>query len=162
MLGRDILAAFIFDEGREKTKVYLPERDDWYLGDKLIKGGREVEITIPADSEIPYFVRAGSVIPTDEEQYGFKSEEDIRFTVYPKKSGKFTSEFFTDDGVSFNYRKNICVKAVFTVECDENEVRVYYKNSGKMPFEPKIRLCGADKRKLTVIKNQKRISPEKR
>lgn len=162
MLGRDILAAFIFDEGREKTKVYLPERDDWYLGDKLIKGGREVEITIPADSEIPYFVRAGSVIPTDEAQYGFKSEEDIRFTVYPKKSGKFTSEFFTDDGVSFNYMKNLCVKAVFTVECDKNEVRVYYKNSGKMPFEPKIRLCGADKRKLTVIKNQKRISPEKR
>ena len=37
MLGRDILIGFVFDEDKTETEVYLPEKDNWYLGDKLFQ-----------------------------------------------------------------------------------------------------------------------------
>lgn len=150
MLGRDILAAFIFDEGKEETEVYLPKNDDWYLGNELIAGGSNIELSIPANAKMPYFVRAGSVIATDEADYEFAGEEKTVFTVYPIKSGKFTSSFFTDDGLTNEYKNGSCVKAEFTVECNETEVVVSYENKGKMKFKPDIKLCSADKRKLII------------
>lgn len=150
MLGRDILVSFIFDEGKEISKVYLPEGDDWYFKGSLLKGGQEIETAIPCTSKVPYFVRAGSIIATDEAEYGFKSSEQTVFTVYPVKKGSFKSEFFTDDGLSFEYKNGNCVNAVFTVECNENEVTVSYENRGKMKFDPEIRLCSADTRALVI------------
>ncbi len=150
LFGRDILAYFVFDEGETEAEAYLPEGDDWYLNEKLFKGGEKFKLNIPASSPMPYFVRAGSIIPTDEAHYGFKSEEDLVFTVYPKKEGKFESEFFSDDGLSFDYLNGNCLKLKFFVECSENEVKVSYKNEGKMKSTPSIRLIEGDKRKLII------------
>lgn len=150
LVGKDILAAFVFDEGSDKTQVYLPIGDSWYLDDKLYKGGQNVQITIPAESKMPYFVRSGSVIATDESQYGFNSEEQLVFTVYPIEKGIFKSEFFTDDGVSFDYRSGNCVHLNFTVECNENEVVVSYENAGKQKLVPNARMCSGDNRKLII------------
>ena len=99
---------------------------------------------------MPFFVRAGSVIPTDEAQYGFNTPEKTVFTVYPVKNGSFESDFFTDDGVSFEYKNNNCVKLQFSVECNEGEIVVSWKNNGNMSITPEIRLCTADNRKLIV------------
>lgn len=141
MVGRDLLVPFIFDEGKTEALVYLPRKDSWYLGGRLFKGGTSVNIKIAAGDEMPFFVRAGSVVCMGSE---------TEFTVYPLEKGEFKSGFFTDDGVSFNYRNNCCVKLEFTVECGENTVNVVYKNTGDMPFAPHIRLCSADKRRLSV------------
>ena len=146
MLGRDILVSFVFDEGEEKTSAYLPKGDNWYLGDTLYYGGDTVELTIPANSRMPYFVRSGSVIPTDEGEYGFNKNEDLTFTVYPVESGSFESEFFTDDGVSFKYQNNDCVKLKFTVECNEKDIVVGYRNYGNISLRPNIKLCTATKK----------------
>ncbi len=148
MLGRNLLIGFIFDEGETEAEIYLPEKDSWYLGDRLYRGGQRVRVTIPAEDEMPFFVKAGSVIPYNEAAYGFGSEEATVFTVYPVEEGNFESEFFTDDGESFAYRKNECVKLKFTVTCDRDRVRVNWINEGKMPFEVKIRLCEGDTRSL--------------
>ena len=152
MVGKDILTAFIFDEGAEKVNVYLPEDDNWYLNDRLLSGGQEFELTIPANAKMPYFIRSGSVIPTDEAEYGFQSEEQLLFTVYPIKTGRFTADFFDDDGKTFQYQNNNCVLLKFMVCCDEDTVTVSYQNNGNIKIAPKIRLCTADKRQL-VIKN---------
>ena len=141
MVGRDLLVPFIFDEGKAEVSVYLPKKDRWYLGGRLFKGGTSVNVRIAAGDEMPFFVRAGSVVCMGSE---------TEFTVYPLEKGEFKSGFFTDDGVSFNYRNNCCVKLEFTVECGENTVNVVYKNTGDMPFAPHIRLCSADKRRLSV------------
>ncbi len=148
MLGRDILVGFIFDEGKTETEIYLPENDKWYLGNTLYRGGQKIKVSIPAESEMPYFVKAGSVIPLSETPYGFRSEEDIIFTVYPVEEGSFESEFFTDDGESFAYQKNECVKLRFIVTCDKDTVKVTYVNEGNMNFDVKIRLCEGDTREL--------------
>lgn len=150
MLGQDILAAFVFDEGTETIRTYLPKGEDWYLNDKRFNGGQSVELTIPPTGEMPYFVRSGCVLPTDEAPYGFNTEESIVFTVYPLEKGGFESEFFSDDGISFEYLNNHCTHLKFTVYCDENNVSVEYVNTGEMIMEPNICLCPGDKRRLVI------------
>lgn len=150
LVGRDILAACILDEGVNETEVYLPKNEIWYLNDKVYDGGTSVMLNIPSDGEVPYFVRGGSVIATDEGEYGFKSSEKLRLTVYPLRSGSFKSEFFTDDGESFSYKTGDCVHLLFTVDCDSEYVRVRIENIGEKSFTPDIVLCDADDRILTV------------
>ncbi len=150
LVGRDILAAFVFDKGEEKTSVYLPRGDDWYLGNRLYRGGETVELTIRAEDEMPYFVRSGSVIPTDEALAGFKRDEELIFTVFPLEKGEFESEFFTDDGVSYKYLTGDCVKIKFSVVCTEDSVSVFYENMGKKKRNPKVRLGGGDRRRIEI------------
>lgn len=152
MLGRDILVTCVFDEGEEKVTACLPQGDNWYLGKTVYAGGQSVELTIPAEAEMPYFVRSGSIIPTDESEPGFNKNENLVLTVYPVKSGGFKAEFFYDDGVSFEYKNNNCVKLKFDVECNEKEVTVNYHNYGDMPFIPDLKLCCADSRRLVINK----------
>lgn len=150
LLGRDILVSFVFDEGEQTVKTYLPSNDDWYLGDRLFTGGQVVEQTIPAKSAIPYFVKAASVVPTDDGSGGFDSEERLVFTVYPIANGSFKAEYFDDDGLTFEYKKNNCVKLTFTVECKTDKITVAYKNNGNIKITPRIKLCSADKRMLEI------------
>ena len=151
MLGKDILVAFPFDEGKDTVCAYLPKGSDWYLDGKLYSGGQAVELTVPPTAKMPYFVRSGCVLPTDESQYGFKADEEIVFTVYPLKNGGFESNYFADDGVSFEYQENLCVHLKFTVSCDPESVTVSCKNTGEITLEPNIRLCPNDGRKLIII-----------
>ena len=154
MFGRDILVTNIFDEGKNETAVYLPEGDGWYLGGRLYEGGGEVALTIRPTDAMPYAVRAGSVIATDEGEYGFKCKEKLVFTVYPKKSGTYECEFFTDDGESYAYLNNDCIKLKFSVDCGVNDVSVKYENLGNEQITPEIRLCEEDKRTLHVAVQQ--------
>ena len=140
MVGSDILVGFVFDEGKETTSVYLPKNDNWYLGNKLYHGGQFVDVSIKATDKMPYFVKAGSVIPTEEEK--------TVFTVYPVENGRFESRFFSDDGLSDGYKNGECVMLSFVVECSEDVVSVEYKNEGSMPFDFEIRLI--DGRKLVI------------
>ncbi|MGN1421583.1 MAG: TIM-barrel domain-containing protein [Eubacterium sp.] len=142
LVGTDILVPFIFDEGKKNTEIYLPKKDSWYLNGKAYAGGQWVKLTIPMTEEMPYFIKAGSIIPTDEDK--------TVFTVYPVEIGTFESTFFTDDGLTFNYKNNECVKLNFSVHCNEKSITVEYKNTGNVPFTPKIRLCRGDIRNLTV------------
>lgn len=150
LLGRNILVFFAFDEGVDEISAYLPSGADWYFGDRLYNGSETVKMTVAPDDEMPYFVRSGCVLATDEAAYGFSSEEELVFTVYPTKSGKFESDFFTDDGIGFGYLDGDCVELKFKIACDENTVTVKYENLGKQKIEPKIRLCSADNRQLVI------------
>lgn len=150
MLGKDIFVAFAFDKGENKISAYLPKGDYWYLGDKIYAGGQTIELSIAPTDRMPYFVRMGCVLPTDEAPYGFNRGENVVFTVYPLHKGAFESEFFSDDGKSFAYLKNLCVHLKFKVTCDEHTVTIDFENSGKISTKPYIRLCAGDERKLIV------------
>ncbi len=152
MLGRDVLAAFVFDEGQTSANVYLPKGSDWYLGEQRYQGGQTLTLSLPPNAPMPYFIRGGCVLPTDEAPYGFHTEEELIFTVYPVENGTFESEFFTDDGISFGYLQNNCVHLKFTVACTENTVSVTCENTGNMSLVPRLRLCAGDSRTFTVKK----------
>lgn len=151
MFGKDIFVAFAFDKGVNEINAYLPKGDDWYLDNKLYTGGKTVRLEIQPTDKMPYFVRSGSVIPADEADYGFCSNEKLVFTVYPLKNGSFESEFFTDDGKSFAYLNNNCVHLHFRVHCDKNTVSVSFENKGNIDFVPEIKLCEADSRTLIIL-----------
>ncbi len=151
MVGKDILAACIFDEGEIKAEIYLPKADDWYLKDKLFRGGQSLTLDIPADSEAVYLTRAGSVIPENAAEYGFKMGEKLVIKVYAKESGSFVSDLFFDDGISFEYLNNNCAKLHFEVECNKDAVIIKCKNEGNMPLEYEINLVDF-KNRTKIIK----------
>ena len=150
MLGRKILVSCVLDEGKTEQTVYLPEGDNWYLGNKKYPGGESVKLEIPTDSAVPFFVKAGCVLPTDEGKYGFKSEEKTVLTVYPVENGSFNDLFFDDDGKTYEYKNGNCVMLRMNITCDSETVTVCFKNEGRINYSPEFRLCDGDCRKLIV------------
>ncbi len=117
---------------------------------RLYRGGETVTLSIPAAGPAAYFVRAGCVLPTDEAPYGFRKAPELVLTVCPVKEGSFTAEFFDDDGESFGYLENCCVRLQITVRCTKTHVTVRYKNTGEQPFAPVFRLMRGDARALQI------------
>ena len=105
---------------------------------------------------MPYFIRCGSVFPVDEGECSYKSAEKVVFTVYPVKNGKFTARYFNDDGESFEYLKNNCVKLEFDVNCDNENVDVVVNNKGNVKFEPEIKLVSTDLRIISPFWDAKK------
>ena len=152
MLGRKVLVSCILDEGETKARVYLPKGDGWYSGNRKYSGGSTVEVDITTDRPVPFFVKSGCVLPTDEGKYGFKGEEKTVLTVYPTESGTFEDFFFDDDGKTYEYRSNNCVMLKIKVVCNSHTVTVNYKNTGNTDFMPEFVLCDELGRKLIVNK----------
>lgn len=132
MVGRDILATCVFDEGENTVKAYLPKGDSWYLGNELYEGGQFVELEIKPYDEMPFFVRAGSVVPFDDNGLVLK--------VYPIKNGEFKAHFFWDDGESFEYQNGNCAYLDITVKCDNDDVEITYINNASEEFEPNFEI----------------------
>lgn len=150
MLGRDLLAACVLDQGIEDIEVYLPSGEIWYKDDRCYTGGQTVALHIPATGTVPYFVRGGCVFPLDIGPTGFQKPSQVQFTVYPIADGTFQSRYFDDDGHTYAYRDGHCVDAVFTVTCAADTVTVQVENRGDTPFAPNIRLTPADHRHLII------------
>lgn len=149
LAGRNILVCPVLDEGKNSVTVRLPKGDRWYFDGKVFEGGTSVEIQISAYGKMKYFVKCGCVIPCNKAT-GRKNKEDIVLTVYPVENGTFTDTFFYDDGESFDYLENKCVRLNMTVKCEKQEVTVFYENTGDMPFEPRFELVQGDNRHLTL------------
>lgn len=149
LVGKNILVAPVLEEGKHTVTVKLPKGDSWYFDGAVFDGGRAKEIEISPFGKMKYFVKCGSVIPYNK-AYGFNNDENLVLTVYPIKSGTFTDTFFYDDGETFDYLENKCVKLNMTVECDEKTVTVCYVNSGNTPFEPEFVLADGDTRILIM------------
>lgn len=149
LVGKNILVTPVLEEGKNTVTVNLPKGDSWYFDGKVFEGGTAVDTEISPFGKMKYFVKCGSVIPYNKSS-GFNNDENVILTVYPVKRGTFNDTFFYDDGETFDYLENNCVKLNMTVECDENTVTVCYENSGKTPFEPEFVLADGDMRTLTV------------
>lgn len=149
LAGRNILVCPVLDEGKNTVTVRLPKGDRWYFDGKVFEGGTSVEIQISAYGKMKYFVKCGCVIPCNKAT-GRKNKEDIVLTVYPVENGTFTDTFFYDDGKTFDYLENKCVRLNMTVKCEKQEVTVFYENTGDMPFEPRFELAQGDNRHLTL------------
>ncbi len=146
LLGRDILAAFVFDEGETQATAYLPQGDGWYLDGEYYDGGQAVTYSLPYDGAMRYFVRAGSVLPTDEAPYGYQSGEQLMINIYAKDIGHFEKELFFDDGLTYAYRDGHCTKLLVSVDCNESDVTVTVKQSGDIPLTYTMNIVDFKKR----------------
>jgi len=95
--------------------VWLPN-GNWYdyRNNTMLKGGKEVKEYYTLD-EIPVFVKAGSIIPTQTPKLRITGSvlDTLILTVYPTDSGA-SFKLYEDEGNNEDYRKNIYSFTNFT------------------------------------------------
>jgi len=91
LLGNDLLVAPVTEPGVEQRMVSLPP-GLWYSfwDDQSYAGPGEVPIEVFLE-QIPVFVRAGAILPTQE-------GEDLTLHLYLPAQGNHTSSLYSDDG----------------------------------------------------------------
>ena len=104
MLGDSILAAPVLTKGGVR-KVYLPA-GNWFDGNtgKLIAGSQTLELTpVPLDV-IPFYVRAGTILPLGPViQSTAEAEDPLEVRIYPGADAAFS--LYEDDGATYGYEK---------------------------------------------------------
>lgn len=109
MFGDDLLVAPIVQEGQEHKTIYLPPGQwfDYFRGQRY-DGVKNIVYTVDPHtwSDIPLFVRAGAILPTEDvEQYvGQHPATRVCLDVFPTaKETAFT--YYDDDGTTYAYEK---------------------------------------------------------
>ena len=98
--GNHILAAPIFDEGKEEVEVLLPE-GRWYYNNQVVTGKQTIQ-NKPGNLPV-YFIKEGSVIPLME-------KGKTVFHIYPLEEGEFIYRYYEDDSTLANPFTEIHVK----------------------------------------------------
>lgn len=120
MFGPALLVAPLVEKGARIRKVYLPAGIwyDFWTGEKY-SGKCWIDVPAPL-SNIPLFVKAGSIIPmgpeinyTDE-----KVLDTIELHVYAGDKGVF--ELYEDDGKTYAYENGDYVKTAISLDKDGN------------------------------------------
>lgn len=97
------------------VSVYLPKDARWYdfYTNQLVDGGRQLQRPCPI-SEIPVYVRAGSILPFGPEvQYSTeKPWDELEIRVYPGADAKFV--LYEDEGDNYNYERGQFTEITFT------------------------------------------------
>lgn len=163
MFGSSLLVAPVVEEGARSRMVYLPA--GWwynYYTKELLKGGRSIEVDAPLDTT-PLFVRAGSIIPTgDVEQYwGEKPRLPLYFDCYPSPNGDAEGSIYEDDGVTLNYKEDVCSRRSVTLSRSEDgSHRVKVSSRSDNNYSPKernivVRLYGLAAPKSVLLNKSK-------
>jgi alpha-glucosidase len=111
-----VLVAPVLGEG-ETSRAVSPPPGRWYnyWNDSATSGGRSITVAAPMD-KIPFFVRAGAVIPSQQlMQYSSQATIDpLTLTVYCTEPGKTDSTlYYEDDGRSFAYTNGVYFRRKF-------------------------------------------------
>lgn len=141
ILGDCMLITSVVEEGASQRAVYLPKlREGWYdfNTQDWYEGGQTV--TIPAPLEYsPFMVKAGSIIPVNDNQSTFltKSDDKRSFYLFPyKKLGLSEYSLYEDDGISLNY-KNMHTKINIKMDCNEKYIEISLNKKGnfELPYK---------------------------
>lgn len=104
MYGPAFLVSPVTEPSVKSKKVYLPKGAEWinyWTGEKY-EGGQTVDCKFTI-SEMPLYVRAGSIIPTAPvtEYSDAQLQKDFSITVYPGADAEF--KLYEDEGDNYNY-----------------------------------------------------------
>ncbi len=134
LVGENLLAAPVLEQGETKKIVYLPE-GVWYDYEtkKPYQGRQYYMVDAPLDT-CPMFVKEGGMIPTYElAQYvGEKPYDTLKMRVYP---GNGTYLHYQDNGADFAYRDGAYNVYEFTHEGDKKEASVQMKKEGYTKYK---------------------------
>jgi alpha-D-xyloside xylohydrolase len=125
MFGPALLINPVTEYKARMRKVYLPAGTGWYefKTGKYVEGGRTVEADAPY-SDIPIFVKAGSIIPFGPAiQYADeKSADPIRLVIYTGADGQF--KLYEDENVNYNYEKGAFSTILLTYDAKAKRLKV--------------------------------------
>ena len=103
LVGENLLAAPVLEQGATKKMVYLPAEDwyDYWTGEKIC-GGTYLLRDAPIDV-CPLYVKAGSMIPQYEEcSYVGQKPYDTLYLLATPEAAQYTH--FQDNGEDYAYR----------------------------------------------------------
>lgn len=114
LLGDDLFIAPVFEKGATSAFVQLP-KGKWidFYSHKIYEGNRLVFIDAPL-SQIPLFIRKGSILPTrnSARSVALGSNDTLTLDIYPDGLSSFA--LLEDDGVSNDYLNGGIGKTVVT------------------------------------------------
>lgn len=121
MIGESILAAPLYEKG-DMRKVYFPP-GKWYdfNSDKVYTGGQEYNIAFKL-SELPLFVKEGSVIPIAAPVQHISATTVFTITCNVYGHNADSTMLFEDDGISNNYEKGLYNTVTLKVEGNGGKV----------------------------------------
>ncbi len=166
IFGNQLLISPVIKKGKSKQKLYLP-KGLWYhyWSTQAYMGNQKIKIASPL-SQIPIFIKAGSVIPhypirqsTDE-----KPVDELTLHVY-YKNGLTNSQLYEDAGDGFDYKKEIYSLKDYQFSGSEQEVVLSQRKKGQwvdtyhacnvlfygLPFQPENCLVDGLKKAYKTI-----------
>lgn len=106
LFGHAFLVSPVYRYRARNWSVYLPAGTSWYdfYTNRSYAGGQTVTVAAPL-SQMPLFVRAGSIVPVGPaiEYTGEKPDAPITLLVYTGRNGTFT--LYEDQGTNLGYQK---------------------------------------------------------
>jgi len=133
MFGPSLLINPVTEYKARSRNVYLPEGTGWYdlKSGKYFEGGQTINADAPY-TEIPLFIKAGSIIPTGPEiQFTDEKPADpIRLFVYTGRNGSFT--LYEDENTNYNYEKGLFTLIPFSYN-EKNKELTIGTRQGKFP-----------------------------
>jgi alpha-glucosidase (family GH31 glycosyl hydrolase) len=109
MFGEELLAAPILGEGQATRTIYLPPGQwfDYFRGQRY-EGSQSIVYPVNSQtwSDIPLFIRAGAILPTqDVQQYvGEHPVTRVFVDVFPTAT-ETSFNYYDDDGLTYAYEK---------------------------------------------------------
>jgi hypothetical protein len=125
-----------------RRQVWLPE-GVWinaWTGER-IQGPRRLEVAAAA-TEIPMFLRAGSLFPLapDMQHTGEKPWDPLTLDVYPHPAVAAEAELYEDDGISNGYRAGQCRRTPLRTRMEGRRMTVRIgEAAGSFPGAPQAR-----------------------
>ena len=107
MFGEELLAAPVLGEGQARRNIYLPPGQwfDYFRGQRY-EGNQSIAYPVNAQtwSDIPLFIRAGSILPNqDVQQYvGERQVTRVFVDVFPTAT-ETSFNYYDDDGITYAY-----------------------------------------------------------
>ncbi len=131
LCGDHILISPVVEEGANKKKVYLPSGHwiNYWTGEKY-NGSAEYVVDAPLD-KIPFFVRAGAIIPKlPVQQYvGEKEISKITLDIY-YGSDQCTSYLYQDNQEDFDYEKGQFLYSKFNLQNQDGQIKITQDTEG--------------------------------
>ncbi|ADY12235.1 TIM-barrel domain-containing protein [Sphaerochaeta globosa] len=102
LFGPNILKVLVTEKGKNSADVYLPQGVWWYSKEGIAyEGGTSLRLSYPADGQVLYFAKEGSVLPTAPGLMHLQSGlfEHVELLVHPCiTENEVVSSYFEDDG----------------------------------------------------------------
>lgn len=133
MFGDQILVSPVLDKNKRKVETYFPD-GRWYdfRNDQVFEGNTTHTVDAPL-SEIPFFVKAGSILPLREPMQfiGEREPKQLELNVYYSNT-QTNSQFYEDEGEGLSYMKGDYLLTSFRLQPDQNEkiVQLIAKREG--------------------------------
>ncbi|RSV44476.1 glycoside hydrolase family 31 protein [Sphingomonas sp. ABOLE] len=151
LLGPDVLAAPVVEQGATERRLYLPAGAEWthvWTGETFA-GGAWVTVAAPLDGPPPLFARAGSVMLVDLAEGGWRPDAPRRgLWLFPPREGAFRCEAM-EDAVGAD---EAVVRWQIEGEARANRVVVHVTSAGMQLDSTDITLLlpSNDSRKLVI------------